>query len=234
MQVCRRWREAVGALLQDATWAVTIQRSSTYSRVLASWAAQNQAPAAAPPDATRLWDRVHRLAVEQLDVRLMAWAVTPGSLDNTAALLRDGAFLRRSAPVLQQAFGIPERLVANLAPYARLERVGLCEDYLSTNAKPHGRPMQLAALAGLRRLTFLQLELGIVELAAVPPQVTELALVEADRIQLPSAPGAAVTDRLLAAAEAQGERRAPPWRHLWPQQGNSNSNSNSNNNPVGV
>ena len=83
---------------------------------------------------------------------------------------------------------------------------------------------QLAPLHGLPQLRCLQLELGVVELAGVPPQVRELRLVEVDRLALPTAQrqweqaqrqGASIADRLLAAAASAGEARDPPRRLPW-------------------
>lgn len=102
--------------------------------------------------------------------------------------------------------GIPEHLAAALPGFPNLESVGLAEDYASTAAHlSHSAAMQLAPLGALRALRALQLELGIVALAAVPRQVAHLRLVEADRLALPrGAAGVSVADRLLAAAAAQG------------------------------
>jgi hypothetical protein len=65
--------------------------------------------------------------------------------------------------------------------------------------------MKLSSLAALPALRCLQLEFGIVELAAVPQQVTALHLIDVDRLLLPKAVGASVADRLLFVADSQSK-----------------------------
>ncbi len=185
--VCRQWRQAAAAALQQCAWAAVVQRAA-------------ESAAAALPG------QLEQLAVASLDLRRLTWSESGGSVA-AEALLLSPAFRSRSSALLRHAVGVPERLCAELAAgFPALESVGLSEDYDSTDQhQHHSAPMHLAPLAALTRLHTLQLELGIVELAAVPPQVRQLQLTEIDRLVLPPAPGASIADRLLAAATAQGE-----------------------------
>lgn len=187
--VCRQWRTAAAAALQQWTWAVAVQR-----------AAEQAADALTP--------QLEQLAVASLDLRRLTWSESGSAA--AEALLHSAAFRRRSGGCLRRAVGIPERLCSALAAgFPNLEAVGLSEDYNSTDAhQHHSAPMHLAPLAALPLLRTLQLELGIVELGGLPPQVRRLQLVEIDRLVLPPAPGASIADRLLAAAAARGE---PAW-----------------------
>ncbi|PRW45400.1 glutamate carboxypeptidase [Chlorella sorokiniana] len=184
--VCRQWRQAAAAALQQCAWAVAVQR-------------------AAGSAASALPSQLEPLAVASLDLRRLTWSESGGS-SAAEALLLSRAFRSRSSGCLRCAVGIPERLCAELASgFPALDTVGLSEDYDSTDAhKHHSAPMQLAPLAALSQLRTLQLELGIVELAAVPPQVRQLQLTEIDRLVLPRVAGASIADRLLAAAATQG------------------------------
>ena len=95
-------------------------------------------------------------------------------------------------------------MAPSLAAFHSVEAVGLTEGCGSTAGEAHGAPMELAPLRSLRRLRRLQLERGIVDLAALPPQVQQLTLVEIDRLMVPPVPGTSIADRLLAAAETHG------------------------------
>lgn len=184
-QVCRRWREAVQAVLQQGSWRVQVEREA----------------AAAAHGLSRLLTTMP-LALSHLDMRLLSRTESPAAA-GVGSLLRDPGFRRRSAATLRVLLGLPERFAAALAPFAALEVVGLVEDYTSTQS--HLGSMQLGALAALPCLRRLHLEAGVAELAALPPRVAELALLDIDRLALPPARGASVVDRLLAAAEVQGE-----------------------------
>ena len=186
--VCRHWQQAASAALQQCAWAVTVQRAAERAAAL-------------------LPRQLEQLAVASLDLRRLVWSEGGGSAA-AEALLLSSAFHSRCSACLTRTVGVPERLCAALAAgFPALEAVGLSEDYDSTDAhKHHSAPMHVAPLAALPRLRSLQLELGIVELAAVPPQVRHLQLTEIDRLVLPPVAGASIADRLLAAAGAQGER----------------------------
>ena len=72
----------------------------------------------------------------------------------------------------------------------------------------HLAAMHLSALAGLPRLSSLEVLYGIVRLAEVPAAVASLALVDTDRLLLrPGAGGGGrtVVDLLLAQLQRQGE-----------------------------
>lgn len=185
--VCRRWRAAVAAAVATrATWAVAVQRCSLATELL----------------------HLEQLRVASLDLRLPTWSEVGGGTA-CEALLSSATFQRQSGQSLTAVAGIPERLGPLLAAFPNLESVGLAEDYESTafgvaGGKSHLAPMQLAPLLQLPCLSRLLLELGVVDMAQLPPQVSELTLVEVDRIVLPPAPGTSVTDRLIAVAEAAG------------------------------
>ena len=184
--VCRAWRRAAHVALQQCTYCMTVQQLGLDTAGLALQLAQ--------------------VTVSSLNLRLPTWGEEGGGAAAEAVLCSAG-FRARSGLALRAALGVPERLVAALAAgFPRLEAVGLAEDYSSTDAKPyHSAPMHLAPLAALPRLERLQLELGIVELVALPAQVRHVQLTEMDRLMLPpSVVGASIADRLLAAVAAQG------------------------------
>ncbi|KAI3424865.1 hypothetical protein D9Q98_008249 [Chlorella vulgaris] len=178
--VCQSWRLAVQAMVAQATWAVV-------TRVHAS-------PA--------LLQHLELRRVASLDLR--ASTRLRGDSDGlVAALLCSPLFQNRSATTLRCAVGVPEPCAALLAPFRALETVGLCQGFNDTLATAGDCTMKLSSLAALPALRCLQLEFGIVELAAVPQQVTALHLIDVDRLLLPKAVGASVADRLLFVADSQ-------------------------------
>jgi hypothetical protein len=186
--VCRRWRQQLEHLLEHGiTWSVTVQRC--------------------PPTRPEFPDELGRKAVAELDLRWLTWQ-DMSATGCSAWLLISDRFRWRSGACLRAALGIAEALAPSLAAFGRLEAVGLMEDYVSAAGKAHGAQMELAPLRGLQHLRRLQLERGIVDLAALPPPVQELVLFEVDRLMVPPAPGASIADRLLAAAEAHGALRS--------------------------
>lgn len=189
--VCRAWRAATSAALGCAglaTWRVDVQQTTV--------------------DLLQL----ERLRVVSLDLRLLTWSETDEGAA-CEALLISPSFRAASGRHLTCIAGVPERLAPLLTGFSNLVAVGLAEDYSSTafgvagqGEKSHLACMRLRPLHSLPLLRALTLELGVADLAGLPPQVLDLVLVEVDRIVLPAGtPGASVADRLLAAAAAVGE-----------------------------
>ncbi|PSC73618.1 hypothetical protein C2E20_3074 [Micractinium conductrix] len=183
------WRTALCAAVErQATWTVTVQRHAAVDL-----------------------PRLEPLRVAALDLRALTWAEQGGGAA-CESLLRSPSFQASSAPHLRSAVGVPERLAGILAAgFPRLEAVGLCSDYDSegfgqAGGKGHLAPMALAPLAPLRALRALSLELGVADLAALPPGITSLTLMDVDRIVLPPAEGASVTDRLMEVVATAGLR----------------------------
>ena len=186
--VCKCWREQVQHLrAHQLTWAVTVQ---TWPYTIQDGQYLDELEFAA-------------VAVAALDLRWLAWQHLD-SAPYVARLLVSDGFRQGSRASLHTAWGISEALAPSLAAYRSLESVGLIEDHISTAGKAHGAPMDLAPLRCLQHLRRLQLECGIVDLAALPPQVQQLTLVAIDRLVVPPVPGTSIANRLLAAAEAHG------------------------------
>ena len=185
--VCRHWREAVRLALGLTTW---------------NFIANYKGVGRHTPRFLKLRAALQTLPVVESDLRLFDDAAAP--------LLLEPAVVSKQAATLRSAtMQDTESNLSKLASsYPHLESLCLLECPVRF-PDPPGRYTSYSRMADmlgcLHRLRRLQLEGGVVDLAALPPQVRELKLLSVDRLVLPpGARGEAVTDRLLDVAEARG------------------------------